>query len=91
LRVISSITYRASKKQVLRLSLQERGALVRRLIVSLEGVPEDSPESIAKAWDEEMARRVADMEWDARSGFRQPKSCPESVLSFNAAKAAYVD
>jgi putative addiction module component (TIGR02574 family) len=62
LRVISSITYRASKKQALRLSLQERGALIRRLIVSLEGVPEDSPESIAKAWDEEMARRVADME-----------------------------
>jgi putative addiction module component (TIGR02574 family) len=62
LQVISSITYRASKKQVLRLSLQERGVLIRRLIVSLEGVPEDSPESIAKAWDEEMARRVADME-----------------------------
>ncbi|MHB1187619.1 addiction module protein [Thiobacillus sp.] len=50
------------ENQALRLSSQERGALIGRLIVSLEGVPEDSPESIAKAWDEEMARRVADMD-----------------------------
>ena len=27
-----------------------------------EGEPEESPEAIAKAWDEEIARRVADME-----------------------------
>jgi putative addiction module component (TIGR02574 family) len=50
------------ENQASQLSSQERGALIRRLIVSLEGVPEDSPESIAKAWDEEMARRVADLE-----------------------------
>jgi putative addiction module component (TIGR02574 family) len=48
--------------QALQLSPPERGELIHRLIVSLEGEPEDSPEVIAKAWDEEIARRVADME-----------------------------
>lgn len=48
--------------QALQLSPKERGELIHHLIVSLEGTPEDSPEAIAKAWDEEIARRVADME-----------------------------
>jgi len=48
--------------QALQLSPRERGELIHRLIVSLDGVPEDSPEVIAKAWDDEIARRVADME-----------------------------
>ena len=50
------------ESQALKLSPSERGELVHRLIVSLEGEPEASPEIIAKAWDEEIARRVADME-----------------------------
>ncbi len=50
------------ESQALQLSPPERGELVHRLILSLEGEPEDSPEVIAKAWDEEIARRVADME-----------------------------
>ncbi|MHB1100296.1 MAG: addiction module protein [Burkholderiales bacterium] len=37
----------------------ERGELIHRLLVSLDGEPEESPE---KAWDEEIARRLADME-----------------------------
>ncbi|MBT9590727.1 MAG: addiction module protein [Thiobacillus sp.] len=48
--------------QALQLSPQERGELIHRLIVSLEGESEDSPEAIAQAWDEEIARRVADMD-----------------------------
>lgn len=48
--------------QALQLSPQERGELIHRLIVSLEGPVEDTPEAIAQAWDEEIARRVADME-----------------------------
>ena len=48
--------------QALQLSPQERGELIHRLIVSLEGPTEDTPEAIAQAWDEEIARRVADME-----------------------------
>lgn len=48
--------------QALQLTPRERSELVHRLIVSLDGEPEDSPEAIAKAWDEEIARRVADMD-----------------------------
>jgi putative addiction module component (TIGR02574 family) len=50
------------EEQALRLPPKERSELAHRLLVSLEGDPEDSPEAIAKAWDEEIARRVADME-----------------------------
>jgi len=50
------------ENQALQLSPKERGELIHRLIVSLESEPEDTPEAIAKAWDEEIARRVADME-----------------------------
>ena len=50
------------EKQALQLTPKERGELAHRLIVSLDGEPEDSPEAIAKAWDEEIARRVADMD-----------------------------
>lgn len=50
------------ENQALQLSPPERGELIHRLIVSLEGEPADPPEIIAKAWDEEIARRVADME-----------------------------
>ena len=48
--------------QALQLTPKERGELAHRLIVSLDGEPEDSPEVIAQAWDEEIARRVADMD-----------------------------
>ncbi len=48
--------------QALQLPLKERGELAHRLIVSLDGEPEDSPEAIAKAWDEEIARRVAEID-----------------------------
>ena len=50
------------ENQALQLSPQERGELIHRLIASLDGEPEESPEVVAKAWDEEIARRVADME-----------------------------
>ena len=48
--------------QALALTPKERGELIHRLIVSLEGEPEDSPEVIAKAWDAEIARRVAEID-----------------------------
>ncbi len=48
--------------QALQLTPQERGELIHRLIVSLEGTPEDTPEAIAQAWDEEIARRVAEID-----------------------------
>ena len=48
--------------QALLLSLKERGELIHRLIVSLEGPAHDSPEAVAKAWDEEIGRRVAELD-----------------------------
>ena len=50
------------ESQALQLSPPERSELIHSLIVSLDGEPEDSPEVIAKAWDDEIARRVTDME-----------------------------
>ena len=50
------------ENQALQPSPPERSKLIHRLIVSLNGEPTESPEAIAKAWDEEIARRVADME-----------------------------
>ena len=50
------------EEQALRLPLKERSELAHRLLVSLDGEPEDSPEAIAKAWEEEISRRVADMD-----------------------------
>lgn len=50
------------ENQALQLSPQERGKLIHRLIVSLEGPAENSPEAIAQAWDEEIARRLAEID-----------------------------
>lgn len=57
-----TVIFEELEKQALQLSPKERGELIHRLIVSLEAEPEDSPEAIAQAWDEEIARRVADMD-----------------------------
>ena len=48
--------------QALKLSPTERSELVHRLRISLDGEPDGTPDEIAWAWDEEIARRVADME-----------------------------
>ena len=50
------------ESQALQLSPPDRSELIHRLIVSLEDEPEDSPEVIAKAWDAEIARRVAEID-----------------------------
>ena len=57
-----AITLKEIEAQAMALSARERGELANRLIASLDGEPEGTPEEIAKAWDEEIARRVADME-----------------------------
>ncbi|CAG0964001.1 hypothetical protein BURK2_00900 [Burkholderiales bacterium] len=48
--------------QALELSPKVRGSLIHRLILSLEGPAEEAPAEIAKAWDTEIARRIADLE-----------------------------
>lgn len=50
--------------QALKLSIRDRSELVHRLIVSMDGEPEGTPDEIAKAWEEEIARRVADVDAD---------------------------
>lgn len=55
-------TLKEIEAQAMALSARERGELAHRLIASLDGEPEGTPEEIAAAWDEEIARRVADME-----------------------------
>ena len=44
------------------LPLAERGRLAGRLLRSLEPEPQDTPENIAKVWEEEIARRIDDMD-----------------------------
>ena len=48
--------------EALQLPLAERGRLAGRLLESLEPEPKDTSENIAKAWDEEIARRIEDMD-----------------------------
>ena len=55
-------TLKDIEAEVLKLSQKERSELAHRLIVSLDGEPEDSPEAIAQAWDEEIVRRVAEID-----------------------------
>lgn len=57
-----AITLADIEAQALQLTTRERSELIHRLIVSLESPAEDTPEAIAQAWNEEIARRVADME-----------------------------
>ena len=46
--------------QALALPESERSALVARLLDSLDSAVDDSPQAVAAAWDEEIARRIAD-------------------------------
>lgn len=57
-----AVTLEELEAQALKLSTKERSELVQRLIVSLDGEPEGTPEEIAKAREDEIARRVADMD-----------------------------
>jgi putative addiction module component (TIGR02574 family) len=74
--------------EALLLSLPERELLIHRLIVSLEGEPKDSPEAIAQAWDEEIARRVADMEAGRTQWIPADEAMARLRAKINAAKAA---
>jgi putative addiction module component (TIGR02574 family) len=56
------------KAKALELSPSDRDELVRTLIASINGEPEDKPEAIARAWDEEIERRIADLEAGKTTG-----------------------
>ena len=59
---VMNATLKDLETQALQLSPTERGELIHRLIVSLDSRGGDTPEAIARAWDDEIAQRVADME-----------------------------
>ncbi|HNQ04604.1 MAG TPA: addiction module protein [Thiobacillaceae bacterium] len=48
--------------QAMQLTPEERSQLAHQLILSLHEASDDSPEAIARAWEEEIARRIADMD-----------------------------
>ena len=48
--------------RALALPERERSELVARLLDSLDSVFDDSPEAVARAWDEELGRRVTEFE-----------------------------
>ena len=48
--------------EAMQLSPAERGLLLRKLAISLDSEPNDTPEAIAQAWDEEIDRRLDKMD-----------------------------
>ena len=50
------------KALALKLSPPDRDELVSALIASLDGEPEGTPGEIARAWDEEIERRIAQLD-----------------------------
>lgn len=50
------------KARALQLSPSGRDELIRALIASIDGEPEGTPKEIARAWEEEISRRIADFE-----------------------------
>lgn len=50
------------KARALQLSPSDRDELIRALIASIDGEPDGTSEEIAPAWDEEIERRIADLD-----------------------------
>ena len=74
--------------QALALPERERSALVARLLDSLHSVFDDSPEAVARAWDEEVARRVADFEAGRTEGIPAEQVHAELKAMIRAHKAS---
>ena len=47
--------------QIFRLAVDERDALIRDLMTSIDGLPHD-PDTVAAAWGKEIRRRIAEIE-----------------------------
>lgn len=56
------------KARARQLSPSDRDELIRALIASIDGEPEGTPEEIARAWEEEISRRIADFEGGRTKG-----------------------
>jgi putative addiction module component (TIGR02574 family) len=57
-----SATLEDLKARALQLAPSDRDERIRTLIESIDGEPEGTPEEIARAWEEEISRRIADFE-----------------------------
>lgn len=57
-----AVTLEELEAQALKLPARERNELVHRLIVSLDGEAEGTPEERARAWEQEISRRVAEID-----------------------------
>ena len=57
-----SLTLEALTDEVLRLAPDDRSRLLRDVVASLDGASDDSPDAVGAAWDEEITRRVNDMD-----------------------------
>jgi hypothetical protein len=57
-----SVNLKEIEAQAMQLSLAEWSELTHRLITSLDGEAPESPEAVAKAWNEEIARRMAEID-----------------------------
>jgi putative addiction module component (TIGR02574 family) len=54
--------YATVNEQAMQLSPDEKKALIESLVISMDCDPDATPEEIADAWDEEIARRVDAMD-----------------------------
>lgn len=75
--------------QALQLPPQQRSELIHSLIASLDGPMEDSPEAIAKAWDEEIDLRIANMDAGRTKWIPGDEALARIRARINEAKAAH--
>lgn len=74
------------KARALQLTPPDRDELIRALIESIDGEPEGTPEEIAQAWNDEIARRIADFEAGKTKGI----SADEVFAKIRALTAGHV-
>jgi putative addiction module component (TIGR02574 family) len=57
-----AVVFATVNEQAMQLSPDEKKALIESLVISMDCDPDTNPEEIARAWDEEIERRVDDMD-----------------------------
>lgn len=53
-----AVVFANVNEQALQLTPDEKRALIESLVISLDSDPDADPQEIARAWDEEIARRI---------------------------------
>ena len=86
-----SLTLEALTDEVLRLAPDDRSKLIRKIVASLDDVPQPdtASEAIAAAWDEEIARRVANMDAGRTHWIPSDVVIGDLRAKISAAKAAH--